>query len=185
MSIEPITSDRTAVLPSTQDELVQANLRVLIQLQNALSALDEEQFTGQPSEEISSIGMHTRHIIEFYQEFFKALEGPADQELCYDRRQRNMVLEGSRDKAIAAVGTLEKMFKDTDFIDGTIPMLCIIDPHAPLCNLQSTVHRELYHVLDHCIHHMALIKMVGQQLNIEFDQDFGLANATKQHRNNA
>lgn len=185
MSLEPITTANDANVKSAQTELVRANLRVLFQLREALSSLCDERYARQPDASTSSIGMHARHIIEFYQEFLKAVESPESQDLCYDRRQRNMVLETSRSDALAAISELEKTFMETGFADSQLHMCCVIDPDAPLCNMQSTVHRELFHILDHCIHHMALIKMVGRQLGAEFDKDFGLANATKQYQNNA
>ena len=185
MSLEPVTANNDTNVTGAHDELVQANIRVLFQLRETLDALSNDQYANQPSADISSIGMHTRHIIEFYQEFFKALDATDNQDLCYDRRQRNMTLETSRDESMKYIANIQNSFLDKNFADRELSMCCIINPDKPLCNMQSTVHRELYHVLDHCVHHMALIKMVGQQVGVRFDPDFGLANATKQYRKNA
>lgn len=160
--------------------LLNGNLKILSDLVTALSAVGDDLYRYQPSPDVSSIGMHVRHVIEFYQEFLRAMDGG---DVCYDNRQRDLKFEISKDKACDQIKKISSIFRTSDLCDRDLVLSVVTSPEGPLSHLHTTLQRELYHVLDHCVHHMALIKMLGARHGVEFDVGFGLANATKKHLN--
>lgn len=168
------------------DALVSANINTLTCLHGGLQSLTDLAYTNSDGK-TSSIGMHTRHIIEFYQEFFKSIRNQDNKttcpELCYDNRQRNMVFETSKDTGLEEIENLKQDFKSLCTQDCDISLSMTIHPDQPLFKMRTNLHRELFHLLDHAVHHMAIIKMEAQKCGIEFDEGFGLANATQAHQN--
>ena len=181
MTVQTDPSDTTAIArsPHAGDALLQANFTALGQVTAALDSLSDDQYTYKSEAQPSSLGMHTRHIIEFYQEFLTALQNPEDVHLCYDNRKRDMQLEDSKSAALQAFTAIQTALKGVDLSDQDITISAITNPDAPMARFRSTIGRELYHLIDHTIHHMAIIKMVAQEQNILFDESFGVANATQ------
>ncbi len=167
------------------DILVQSNIDILKQLVSALNYFEETHYQKQGIAKSSSIGMHMRHIIEFYQEFFLACGTTPHKDICYDARQRNLFLETSRKSALQELQTLEAEFNAMTLDDKTMTLSVIVDAEAPLIPLATSLHRELYHLLDHTIHHMALIKTLAQQQELTLNDDFGVAKATQKHQKQA
>lgn len=175
-----MTADPTFDI-ETPHVLVEGNLRSLTQLKSALEALSDQCYTRQPDDGGSPLGGHVRHIIEFYQEFLKLAEGDGEA-LSYDRRQRNLEIETSRSTALAAVQDIEGRLATVDVSDKNLALSMTVDPQAPMITMKTTLERELFHVLDHCIHHMAMLKMVAGKIDVSFDENFGVANSTQCHR---
>lgn len=167
----------TDIAPTPGDALLQTNINILRQLTAALATLPDTIYTHQPDPQTSSIGMHTRHIIEFYQEFLNCANNTI-QTLCYDNRQRDMQLETIKDSALTAIQTIKATLNKTEPADKDINLPVTINPNAPMLTIRSTIMRELYHLIDHTTHHMAIIKMIAQTHAITFDKTFGLASAT-------
>lgn len=171
-----LSSDNTP-----DSSLGEANVRALSKLQATLQDLCDEVYTKAPAKGLSPIGGHVRHIIEFYQEFFKAVAEGFTNGLSYDNRARNMLYETSRVVAVAEIEKLKKRCTGTRIEDTPIALSMTIDPAQPLCSMTTTPERELFHLLDHATHHMALIKMTAAQLGAQCDENFGMANATLAH----
>ncbi|MGB0930717.1 MAG: hypothetical protein ACPGVB_08075 [Chitinophagales bacterium] len=131
----------------------------------------------------SSIGVHSRHFIEFFQcllEQAQSKEGIID----YDKRKRNREIEGKPQAAIEAI----------DFLIEGLPK-CKPNPNLKLqaayqiegddmLTVQTCFDRELLYNIEHTIHHLAMIK-VGLQLampNIELPLHFGIAPSTVRYR---
>lgn len=159
--------------------LCEANVRALSKLQETLETLSDEIYTKAPSAGFSPIGGHVRHIIEFYQEFFTAEKAGFPKGLSYDNRQRNMLFETSRTAALEEITNLMSRCENAVPSNQPIALFMTIDPsREELCNMVTTPTRELFHLLDHATHHMALIKMTAAQLGCECDENFGMANST-------
>jgi hypothetical protein len=48
---------------------------------------------------------------------------------------------------------------------------------------ESSVEREIIYLLEHCVHHQAMIKLAVNNLKyITLDKNFGLARSTQEHR---
>jgi len=130
----------------------------------------------------ASIGMHIRHILEFYSCFLEKIN---KNQICYDSRKRQLIYE------INSAASIDKFNE----IAANLMVLNISDYLEIKTNsgieegnndfVISSVGRELLYTLDHAIHHMAIIK-IGIQLNfdeISFPDGFGVAPSTIRHNN--
>ncbi|WP_411824577.1 hypothetical protein [Leptospira sp. 'Mane'] len=134
------------------------NYQIISQLHKLgkiLNELKEEEFTEKDSLLCgSSVGQHVRHTLEFIECLVNTKEGEI---LSYDDRKRNLVLESSLDFALEVIAETELR------LAGYIPPEKIRLKHI----LNESDHsitdtcgeRELLFVLDHMIHHMALIRI--------------------------
>lgn len=128
----------------------------------------------------SSIGQHTRHIVEFYQCLLKGVTGGV---VDYDARVRNLILENDLDFTINVLQEIESQIEN------------IKNPNKPLllavsyCSehqdfIETNFIREMVYLVEHSIHHYALIR-IGIQENfagIAIPKNFGVAYSTVKHR---
>ena len=124
----------------------------------------------------SSIGQHTRHIIEFYQIL---LEAVGKGYLNYDERNRDPDTETSVKTASEKIK--EILIKISDISDpGKIQIRtsCLND------SLESTFSRELLYVYEHGTHHMAILKMANldTRMRLNLPSQFGVADSTLEYR---
>jgi hypothetical protein len=152
---------------------IQNSLDELIELLKQMSDSDYSNSCAQLSN--SSIGEHTRHIIEMFQ----CLENNYESGVVnYDKRQRDVLVETNTKFAINQIvfikSSLEKENKK-------IELQQIIDGEE--IRIDSNYFRELLYNLEHCIHHQALIKVaVLQSSTIFVDENFGVARSTIEYR---
>lgn len=131
----------------------------------------------------SSVGVHTRHFIEFFQcllQQAQSEEGIID----YDKRRRNKDIEEKPQRAIEAIDILiEGLPKCQAKTDLQLQAAYKMDSDDKLI-VQTCFDRELLYNIEHTIHHLAMIK-VGLQLtmpNIELPLHFGVAPSTVKYR---
>jgi hypothetical protein len=153
------------------------------QLEHLLENLTEEQYNI-PLEIFSgaSIGKHYRHIIEFFQCI--SVSEQTDT-ICYDNRIRDTRIETSRR---FASGLLKELKEDLSEMD-TIRKLTLIGDLGPegddsLSYIGTTLFREFHYVVEHAIHHMAIIKMGVRQTfpEVEIPSEFGVAPSTLRYQ---
>ena len=119
----------------------------------------------------SSIGDHIRHMIEFYQCLWQAVEQKSLVD--YETRQRNQELALIPEVALAELHRLKEILSQ-EIED--IPLL--------VQGVQSSLGRELQYAFDHAVHHCALIKaglFVIQKKHLVAD-DFGVSPSTIRYR---
>jgi uncharacterized damage-inducible protein DinB len=127
----------------------------------------------------SSLSQHVRHITEFYLCLFNGLtSGQVD----YDARQRNLQLETD---SRFAIKILEGIINHVQGVqeDQSLHLKATYDADTALL-VPTTLYRELIYNLEHCIHHLATIRIgVSTGANIYLiSQNFGVAPSTIQHR---
>lgn len=124
----------------------------------------------------SSIGEHTRHIIELFQQLMQGYDSGL---INYDDRKRDIRIQ-----------------QDIDFASETIAqIICNLNkPNKPLeiasnyigkkDKIDSNFVRELMYNIEHCIHHQAIIKIGLIELNKQdsADDNFGVAKSTIEYR---
>ncbi len=163
------------------NRLIQNIQQTLSELNDVLGQLDTTQFSRSlPIFSGSSIGMHARHIIEFYQCLLS--QSFDNQSINYDRRSRDLLLQNDinyfsevSENIISTLDTLsEKQLKSsihiaTDDTDET---------------MTSSLDRELQYNLEHTIHHAALIKIgiLNLMPHTTLPASFGVAPSTMRHR---
>ncbi len=152
----------------------------LKQLQQLIKSLDSEQYSARKGS-TSSVGMHIRHIIEFYQELLRGAE-TNERCICYDDRKRCPELETSQLFAIHTLDGIIKQLIGLQFIGETMITLACIDADGDYYHIPSTMLREAYFVYDHTTHHMAIIAMLVRDLGNEMPPQFGIAQSTLRYR---
>lgn len=123
----------------------------------------------------SSIGEHTRHIIEMFQ----CLNRNYDLGIVnYDKRERNIMIQTNINFAVQMILEVKE---GIDKDDKNLELQQMIDGVA--ITIQSNYYRELLYNLEHCIHHQALIKVALLQCtDIAIDENFGVARSTIEYR---
>ncbi|MDG4951170.1 DinB family protein [Weeksellaceae bacterium KMM 9724] len=149
-------------------------------MRELLNQLNEEDYCT-PMEKVfnSTIGKHTRHIIEFYQLFLKAYDS---LHLCYDERSRNINVETSINDALFALDEIIQQL-DSNLEDKELQLkTCILGEKH---NLKTSVSRELLYLLEHTTHHLASIRIGVSNLNPDFNslQELGVAYSTPNLQN--
>lgn len=141
----------------------------LIQISNVQYALPLPVFSG------ASIGGHSRHLVELFNELLSGYESGT---INYENRKRDKVLETDKSALIDAMHKISPQLSRQDK-----PLLLMADydyDNVSVVNCCSSYHRELAHVLDHAVHHLALIKigLLYVHPHINLPAEFGVAAAT-------
>jgi len=123
----------------------------------------------------STIGEHTRHIIEMFQCLEKSYDSGI---LNYDNRERNNQIQTETQFARQCIEEIKAGFKS----ENKLIYLEFVMNHLDI-RIQSNYYRELLYNLEHCVHHQALIKVAVLQCeNVLVDENFGVARSTIEHR---
>ena len=150
--------------------------KTLNELSDLLSQLSNSDYSL-PCRELSnsSIGQHSRHIIELFQ----CLESQYDNGIVnYDNRLRDYEIETNVNTAqmaiVSIINSIEKPNKVL-FLQQKIDNEVI--------HIDTNYNRELLYNLEHCIHHQALIKVaVLKMKHLQINDDFGVAKSTIEFR---
>ena len=123
----------------------------------------------------SSIGEHSRHIIEMFQCLEKFYESGI---INYEKRERNVLIQNHTSHALFAIDIVKENFHKKNK-----KLLLQQDIGASQIKIESNYFRELLYNLEHCIHHQALIKvaLMGFE-SIDVNKNFGVAPSTIEYR---
>ncbi len=150
--------------------------KTLIELTDLVSQLSNEDYTF-PCYGLSNstIGEHTRHIIEMFQ----CLENQYESGIInYDDRKRDLQIQTDTVFAKKCIETIQKELEKPNKL---IQLQQIVDGEELI--LESNYNRELLYNLEHCIHHQALIKVgILQMDHIQIDENFGVARSTIEYK---
>ena len=130
--------------------------QTLTELNHVLGQLDEAQFSRSlPIFSGSTIGMHARHVVEFYQCLLD--QSFDNQRVNYDNRSRDLLLQTSLDYFTEAVETVISTLDTMGETQLKWPLSIATNEQAE--TMKSSLERELHYNLEHTIHHAALIKI--------------------------
>lgn len=154
----------------------------LSQMKAFLDILDTERYK-KPLDIFSdsTIGQHTRHVIEFFQCLIE--QAPLGV-INYEKRQRNVLIEENPSHASHIINEIILHLQS-----GNIPTELFLeteygDNDNSLIKVPTTLDRELIYNIEHAIHHLAMIKM-GLKVTapeIKLPDGFGVAPSTLKHR---
>lgn len=149
---------------------------VLKQLAHFIEQLSFDEYTEKLALlSNSSIGEHTRHIIELFQQL---LNGYEIGNINYDNRKRNINLQENIDFAIESIA---KIIKDIEKTNKTLHITTLYNNQE--ISIESNYYRELMYNIEHCIHHQAIIKIAFLQFGTaKIDENFGVAKSTIKFR---
>jgi uncharacterized damage-inducible protein DinB len=158
---------------------------LLEQLQNLVALMPKGMYVAQPAARVSgSIGEHVRHCLDHVSAFTAALAG---EELSYDRRLRGTTLEVD---PRTAVDEIERLFVRLERVpptslDRQLTLSSLVAVGRPPLTMRTTIARELAFVVQHTIHHCALIAMLVEWQGGRVPHGFGVAPATAAARASA
>ncbi len=153
---------------------------LLMQLQDLLETLSDEQYVRQIKLlSNATLGQHTRHIIEFFQELNA---GYTSGKVNYDKRKRDYRIETSRS---CAIDSLTRVISLLDKEDRRLTLtIDYSNDTEELGSVETNYSRELVYNLEHTVHHMALLRIgVNAVSTIVLPGEFGVAISTLKHRN--
>lgn len=148
----------------------------LMQLINVLNSLTYDEFVY-PNEILSksTIGEHTRHIIELFQQLMNGYESGV---IDYDHRKRNLLIQEDLDVALESIAQI------ISSIEKNNKNLILNNLYSNEELIPTNYFRELIYNLEHCIHHQAMIKVALLNLGLEnIEENFGVAKSTLEYRN--
>ena len=123
----------------------------------------------------SSVGEHTRHIIEMFQCLLNSYESGL---LNYDDRERNNLIQTDTNFAIQSINDIIKCIEREN--KNIVLKQLLFKAYTVI---ETNYFRELLYNLEHCIHHQALIKVAIFQLeDIQLTETFGIAPSTIEYR---
>ncbi|MFQ3576843.1 MAG: DinB family protein [Cytophagales bacterium] len=148
---------------------------VLIKLIESIEKLTFDEYTEKISVlSNSSIGEHTRHIIELFQQLLEGVSKSTNI-VNYDNRNRNLTLQQNIDFAIESIAKIiyalnkQNQSLQIETLHGESNFL-----------IESNFERELLYNIEHCIHHQAMIKvgLIALGKGESIDPNFGVAKST-------
>lgn len=150
---------------------------ILTEQQNLLRKISAKMYTQNiPSLDGSTIGGHTRHIIEFLEIL---LDSYHTNQINYDERQRNLDLEKNPEQAIQAIS---EILSGINLPNKNLIMHQTVGTVS--LEIPTNFFRELLYNIEHCIHHQALIKVAFNEIKMShlLNKNFGIAPSTIQYR---
>ncbi|XDD47622.1 hypothetical protein AB3N60_05960 [Leptospira sp. WS39.C2] len=158
--------------------LVEESLMIISSIEKLIKQLSQNEFTN-PLSILNqcSISQHTRHILEFYQEYLLGLQRG---EIDYDARKRSNQLEVDKEFSLEFISLLKK---ELQVISIDVPILISVSTHEKDVRptLKSSSFRELAYCNEHSVHHMAIIKIALNHSfpNVLVAGGFGIAFSTQ------
>ena len=152
--------------------------RLLEQLREVVTALPTSQYRARPAARVSgSIDEHVRHCLDHVSALVAAMYG---DELTYDRRSRGATLEHDGGVAAAEIDRLVSRLSRhaTVGLDRNVTLWSLLDANALPVAIRTTIGREIGFVIDHTIHHCALIAVLLEWQGESVPHGFGLAPST-------
>ncbi len=165
-----------------------SNIReTLNELNSVITVMDDAQFS-KPLAIFSgsSIGMHARHIIEFYQCLLS--QSDTGQVVNYDKRDRDLLLQTNLEYFENTINILIKKLEALDKKKLDAPLSITNDCEQGNADIiGSNLARELHYNLEHTIHHAAFIKIGVLSLmpDAELPKTFGIAPSTLRYQKQA
>lgn len=132
----------------------------------------------------STIGQHTRHIVEFYSCLLEQNTSCDVPVINYARRKRDLLIESAPDHALQYIEQISQQVNELN-MDKPCILDCEEHGHQNL-KVPSTIGREVVYNIEHTIHHLAIIKIaLKTSTTIELPEHFGVAPSTIRHRQKA
>jgi uncharacterized damage-inducible protein DinB len=159
--------------------MVSALKNLAQRLYDSLDQLTETQYRQQTQVLFhASIGQHTRHVIELFDQLEKGYEtGLVD----YDNRKRDLSIENDKKVALTLLHQM-KFFPERD--DKPLRLAVSFGAEGgQKTTIATNYNRELIYNVEHMIHHMALIRIgIKEVAGIELPADFGVAVSTLKYQ---
>ncbi len=144
-------------------------------------SLGNKQFSASPTIFFgASVGKHFRHIVEFYQSF---ITGIPNSSINYDKRERNARIENEKDYCKAVILEIQNSL-DLIASNDNKPVEVEYEYDGNIISSVSSTNRELIFCVEHCVHHLAILKLAIHAAfpEIEVSENLGVAHSTLQYQ---
>ena len=167
VDVEPISRSPVMALRERLDELMRL-----------VMTLPTEAYRARTANASGAIGEHVRHVLDH----LSALSGAAPAAvLSYDHRTRGTSVESDPSAAVREMMRLDlalERWADRS-LDEPIAVAAVLDADGQSVTGWSTLARELAFVMNHTIHHQAIIALLLEfQGHQALDDRFGYAPST-------
>lgn len=155
--------------------LRQLNIETLSRLKDVVSIVNQSLYTHLNLKGRASVGQHVRHTLEFYLRLFE--DGA---EVNYDNRKRDILIESASNHAVVVIDEIIQSLQDLNHDYAITLKADFPSVSGQSVSVSSSLSRELLYVLEHAIHHMALIRILikDQDSSFELPDSFGVAYST-------
>lgn len=149
---------------------------VLMQLVGSIDQLNFDEYTQKINLlSKSTIGEHTRHIIELFEQL---LSGYETENINYDTRKRDIRIQENIDIATERIANIIQQLERNDK-----QLLLTTLYNNQEMSIESNYFRELMYNIEHCIHHQAFIKIGLLHFGkTEIAENLGVAKSTIEYR---
>lgn len=173
----------TSVPVAAADDTTAAGVAVLgvllDQLADVLAVLDTPNYCARPAAAVSgSVGEHVRHLLDHVAALVDVLPGAT---LSYDHRERGTVVEREPMRAVQEIDRLQRRlgaWRTGDCIPVPLQVVTRLTTAGDSVAAWSTCGRELAFVINHTIHHQALVAVLLAWQGIAVPPRFGVAPST-------
>lgn len=140
--------------------LIEANSTALNDLKRLVDCFSEDQYASMSIEGVSAPGKHVRHITDHYEAFSCGLEtGVID----YDMRSRASAQEKCQMNTALTINRIQTDILESSLSDKTLKLSSTVTESATQpYKLVTSVRRELVYLLNHTIHHTAMISLLAR-----------------------
>jgi uncharacterized damage-inducible protein DinB len=155
---------------------------LLGQLCDVIALMPLHLYRAQPAPRVSgSVGAHVRHTLDHVSALLAAIEG---NELDYEHRKRGTGIETDAFAALATIEQLQLRLGEVDesAVERPISFATLLDPAGPPTRVRTTLSREVAFVVQHTIHHCALIAVLLDMQGVAVPHGFGVAPVTERVR---
>ena len=146
-------------------------------LRGLIDGLPHETYDARTSHVSGSVGEHVRHCLDHARALLTIAPGG---DLTYDARLRGTRVErdpaAAADEIVRLCIDLERL-DDTPF-DAPISLLTLVGDALPAARVATTIGREIAFVVQHTIHHCALIAVLLEREHVQVPVRFGYAPST-------
>ena len=153
--------------------------RALEDIAAVVAALSPEGYRARPMPNASgSIGEHVRHCLDHVSALVSADPSCG---LSYDRRDRGTVVETDPTRALRCIQLLRikvAVGRWSTRLDEPIGVRSAMSRGGGGVTAMSTLARELAFVLNHTIHHQAMIGLLASLHGVDVPEGFGYAPST-------
>jgi uncharacterized damage-inducible protein DinB len=122
----------------------------------------------------STIGGHFRHVLDHVRNLL-ACEGAID----YEARQRGSEIERSPYAARTAISESRRALASRLIGTGErVTVSTLVLQSKTSLRAESTFERELMYVVDHTVHHLAMVRMMLARVGVDCPAEVGVASGT-------
>lgn len=163
--------------PVNAEAAIEALRGHLAGLRAVIAALPPAHYTAVPSAVSGSIGAHVRHCVDHVRAVLQHRPGG---EVSYDARMRGTSIECDPWEAIAEIDALCGALcgLDASRLDADVFLRAVTSRGADAVTVRTTPAREIAFVIQHTVHHAAVIALLLERLGVRVPPDFGYAPST-------